>query len=328
MASRRNAVLTKALVDIAASPMKLPYIAALRPRQWTKNLVVFAAPLFAFSINLSATWASLLAFVLFCCASSSFYLLNDIADVESDRKHPVKCLRPIAAGLVSIPVAIGMALILISGALIVGWMRSPALGATITAYAILQIAYNLRLKRTVILDIGAIATGFVLRAYAGAAATNIVLSPWFLLCTAMLALFLGVEKRKAELRLASLNGGKTRAVLKRYSLPLLHRMENVVTTGTVVTYALWSSGPVVHGATTPWMLLTLPFVLYGVFRYQLLGDPEEISRRSDNLGLEKGGKSERPEEVLLTDLPILLTVVGWIITCFGILLFQNLGIIK
>lgn len=327
MASRRTTLLTKTLVDIAASPMKLPYIAALRPRQWTKNLVVFAAPLFAFNISLSTLSSSLLALILFCCASSSFYLFNDIADVESDRKHPVKCKRPIAAGLVSVPVALAMALILLGGALLVSWMRSPRLGATIAAYAVLQAAYNLKLKRTVILDIGAIATGFVLRAYAGAAATGIVLSPWFLLCTAMLALFLGVEKRKAELRLVSVNGGKTRAVLKRYSLPLLHRMENVVTTGTVVTYALWSSGPMVHGATTSWMLLTLPFVLYGVFRYQLLSDPEEISRRSD-IGLELGGKSERPEEVLLTDLPILLTVLGWIITCSAILLLRHQGIIK
>lgn len=327
MASRRTALLTKTLVDIAASPIKLPYVAALRPRQWTKNLVVFAAPLFAFNINLPTLCASLLALVLFCCASSSFYLFNDIVDVESDRKHPVKCKRPIAAGLVSIPIAFGMALILIGGAITVGWMRSPALGATITGYAILQTAYNLRLKRMVILDIGAIATGFVLRAYAGAAATNIILSPWFLLCTAMLALFLGVEKRKAELRLLSINGGKTRAVLKRYSLPLLHRMENVVTTGTVVTYALWCSGPVLRGASTSWMLLTLPFVLYGVFRYQLLSDPDEIARKTD-IGVELGGKSERPEEVLLTDLPILITVLGWILTCFGILLLQHQGIIK
>jgi len=317
----------KLTTGIADRSTKLPYLKALRPRQWTKNLVVFAAPLFDFNINLPTLLGTLLSFILFCCASSSFYLLNDIADVESDRKHPVKCKRPIAAGLVSIPVAFGMALILLIGALIIGWMRSPALGATISGYAVLQVAYNLRLKRMVILDIGAIATGFVLRAYAGAAATGITLSPWFLLCTAMLALFLGVEKRKAELRLVSLNGGKTRAVLKRYSLSLLNRMENVVTTGAVVSYALWSSGPIVHGASTAWMLLTLPFVLYGIFRYQLLSDPEEIARRND-IGLETGGKSERPEEVLLTDLAILITVLGWILTCFAILLLQHQGVIK
>ena len=310
-----------------ASATKLPQLTALRPRQWTKNLVVFAAPLFAFSISVQSILGSLLAFSLFCCASSGFYLLNDIADVESDRQHPVKCQRPIAAGKVSIPVAWGMALVLLGTALIVSWRLAPSLGATVLGYALLQLAYNLRLKHTVILDILAIATGFVLRAYSGAAATGIVLSSWFLLCTAMLALFLGVEKRKAELRLIAIRGGKTRAVLKRYSLPLLTRMENIVTTGAVMTYATWSSGPQVGGATTPWMLLTLPFVLYGIFRYQLLSDPEEIVRRSDTR-LEQGGSSERPEEVLLTDLPIFITVLGWIITSFLILLLKKQGIIQ
>jgi 4-hydroxybenzoate polyprenyltransferase len=178
----------------------------------------------------------------------------------------------------------------------------------------------------VILDVVAIATGFVLRAFGGAAATNIVLSAWFLLCTAMLALFLGIEKRKAELRLAQIQGTKLRAVLRRYSLPLLARMESVVTTGTVLTYALWSAGPTLQGASTSWMLLTLPFVLYGIFRYQLLSDPQEIAHEEDD-HLEKGGRTERPEEVLLKDKGILFTVIGWICTCFVILWLKNLGII-
>ncbi len=289
--------------------------------------MVFAAPLFSFNLNSQSLLGALLALALFSSASSAFYLINDIVDVKADRQHPVKCNRPIAAGLVSIPAAWIMAATLLGGALTIGYLKSPQLGVTIAAYAILQVAYNLKLKRVVILDIGAIATGFVLRAYAGAAATNITLSPWFLLCTAMLALFLAVEKRKAELRLLTLRGGSTRAVLKRYSLPLLHRMENVVTTGTVVTYALWSSDPAVRGASTPWMLLTLPFVLYGIFRYQLISDPQEIEgdRRT---GIEQGGRSERPDEVLLRDLPILLTVVGWIVTCLGILLLKQQGWIE
>lgn len=310
--------------------IQLPYIKALRPRQWTKNLIIFAAPLFAFSINWHSFSGSLLAFILFCCASSSFYLINDIADVEADRRHPVKCHRPIASGAVSVPTAIAIAVLLLGTALSVGWWRSRDLGLTILAYALLQVAYNLRLKRTVILDIIAIATGFVLRAYAGAAATDIVLSPWFLLCTAMLALFLGIEKRKAELRLFTLispHSGKMRAVLKRYSLPLLHRMESVVTTGAVIAYALWSAGPVLKGASTPWMFVTLPLVIYGIFRYQLISDPEEIARRSEG-DREKGGRSERPEEVLLTDKPILLTVIVWIVTVFAILFLKSRGIIR
>ncbi|MFN6487600.1 MULTISPECIES: decaprenyl-phosphate phosphoribosyltransferase [unclassified Nostoc] len=328
MAYRRTSVVEKSLTAIATNSKKSGYyLAAMRPRQWTKNLVVFAAPLFAFSINLQSLLGSIFAFVLFCCASSGFYLINDIVDVESDRQHPVKCKRPIAAGLVSIRVATGMALVLLGSALIFGWLRSPQLGAAITGYALLQVAYNLRIKRMVILDVGAIATGFVLRAYAGAAATNIVLSSWFLICTAMLALFLGIEKRKAELRLSKIKGSKPRSVLKYYSLPLLGRMENVVTTCTVVTYALWSAGPYLHGAPTSWMLLTLPFVLYGIFRYQLLSDPEEIASYSDEM-IEQGGRSERPEEVLLKDLPILLTVVGWVLTCFVILLLKHQGLIE
>ena len=317
------------LVKTAISLTKFPYfaaVAALRPRQWTKNLVVFAAPLFAFSIHWQSFLGSLLAFILFCCASSGFYLINDIADVESDRRHPVKCKRPIAAGLVSIPAALGMAVVLLSSALLVGWLRSPALGATLLGYAILQVAYNLKLKHTLILDIVVIATGFILRAYAGFATTGVPLSQWFLLGIAMLALFLAVEKRKAELQLLAVRGGTTRVVLKRYSLPLLTRMEGVVTTGAVMSYAIWSSGPQVKGATTPWMMLTLPFVLYGIFRYQLLSDSSERMHESDAV-LYQGGNTEQPEEILLTDWPILLTVVGWILTVSVILWLKHQGII-
>jgi decaprenyl-phosphate phosphoribosyltransferase len=301
------------------------YLRALRPRQWTKNLIVFAAPWFAFDMTISSLLGSLLAFVLFCFASSSFYLINDIIDVESDRLHPVKCRRPIAAGLVSIPQAIAMAVILLGTALIVGWWNTPGLGAAILGYALLQVAYNLQLKHKVIVDVVAIAAGFILRALGGSAATGIVISQWFILCTAMLALFLGIEKRKAELRLSEIKGSKSRKVLYRYSLALLNRMESVVTNGTIITYALWSSGPALHGASTPWMMLTLPFVLYGIFRYQLLSDPQEIKRR--NPGLEQGGKTERPEEMLLGDRPLLITVLGWIGVTFAILLLDNLRLI-
>jgi 4-hydroxybenzoate polyprenyltransferase len=282
--------------------------------------------LFAFSINGQSILGSLLAFILFCCASSGFYLINDIADVESDRRHPVKCDRPIAAGLVSIPIATSMAVALLAGALIVGWLQAPALGFTLVGYVLLQIAYNLKLKRLPILDIMAIATGFILRAYAGFAATGVALSLWFFLCTAMLALFLAVEKRKAELRLLIRDGGKTRAVLKHYSLPFLMRLESTVTAGAVMSYAIWSSGPQVKGASTPWMMLTLPFVLYGLFRYQLLSDPKQSARRTDT-GQKPKERTERPEEILLTDLPMLLTVVGWVLTIFVILWLKHQGII-
>jgi decaprenyl-phosphate phosphoribosyltransferase len=301
------------------------YFRALRPRQWTKNLVVFAAPLFAFSISLPTILSALLACVLFCAISSSFYLWNDIADVEADRQHPVKCQRPIASGLVKIPVAIGLAIMLLLGALLIAASQSFGLVFVLSGYAILQLAYNWRLKQTVILDIFAIAAGFVFRAYAGAVATQVSLSPWFVLCTAMLALFLAIEKRKAELRWAQIRNAQPRKVLKRYSSALLHRMENIATTGAVVTYALWSAGPKLQGASTSWMLITVPFVLHGIFRYQLISDPQEIANQSASA--EPAGRSERPEDVLLHDRPILFTVVGWIVSCFLVLWCKHQGII-
>jgi decaprenyl-phosphate phosphoribosyltransferase len=303
-----------------------PYLLALRPKQWTKNVIVFSAPLFSFQLDTNTLLQAALAFTLFCGISSSFYLLNDAADVNSDRQHPTKCKRPIAAGLVSIPEALCMAAFLLFGTISVAWHHAPLFGATLVAYALLQVAYNLKLKHTVILDVVAIAAGFVLRALAGAASTNISVSVWFLLCTAMLALFLGIEKRKAELRVIKLKGGKTRKVLYRYSLPLLTRMESTVTTAAVMCYALWSAGPIMQGAPTAWMIVTVPFVMYGIFRYQLLSDPEEILRRSDST--DHGGKSERPEEVLLTDKPIALTVLGWIATVFTILYLHKNGILS
>ena len=314
-------------VNTKASPSKFPYLTALRPHQWTKNLIVFAAPLFAFSLNWRSLSGSLLAFVLFCAASSSFYLLNDIADVQSDRQHPIKCQRPIASGQVNILVALIMALVLLVSSVVIGWWQSPSLGIILVSYSLLQISYNLKLKRVPILDILAIATGFILRAYAGAAATGIVLSVWFIFCTAMLALFLAVEKRKAELRLIQLRGGKTRAVLKSYSLALLTRMESMVTTGAFMGYALWSSGPVVNGASTSWMMLTFPFVLYGIFRYQMLSESQE-KRHEDNGSLTREERTERPEEVLLTDIPILLTVIAWVITILVILGLKHQGVIE
>jgi decaprenyl-phosphate phosphoribosyltransferase len=322
-----NAALNSSAAFSADERTVNPYWVALRPHQWTKNLVVFAASLFSFRLTWQVLSGSLLAFILFCIVSSSFYLINDIVDVEADRRHPTKCKRPIAAGLVSIPAAMVMAASLLLIGLLVAWATDIGLGIAISGYAVLQVGYNFRLKRMVILDVIAIAVGFVLRAYGGATAADIVLSSWFLLCTAMLAMFLGVEKRKAELRLAKVQGGTTRAVLQLYSLPLLSRMESIVTSGAIITYAIWSSGPQVNGASTPWMMLTLPFVLYGIFRYQFLSDVKGASRRK-RLEREDSKSTERPEEILLTDRAILLTVILWIIVVLVILLSKHQGLIQ
>ena len=295
------------------------HLEAMRPRQWTKNLIIFAAPLFAFSLSLKSLQDSVVAFFLFCFISSSFYLLNDVLDYESDRTHPTKRNRPIASGRVSVHTAIVMAITLLSISLITAWTKNMALGMIMTLYAIVQVAYNLKLKHIVILDVCTIAFGFVLRAYAGAAANQIWLSSWFVICTAMLALFLAIEKRKAELRMSQISGKKTRKVLQDYSTGLLNRMEGVVSTATLIFYTLWSSGPQMQGASTSAMLVTLPFVIYGLFRYQMISEPKENSDSKSPLT----DASERPNEVLLRDPSILLTVLLWALTCFTILYLKS-----
>lgn len=306
----------------------LPALHALRPRQWTKNLIVFAAPLFGFSLDAPVLGRAFAAFALFCALSSGFYLLNDILDRETDRRHPVKRHRPIAAGTVPVPVAWSLAASLVLGSLALGFAMSAGVGALLSLYALLQVAYNAKLKHVVLVDIIVISTGFVVRAVTGAVATGIELSVWFLVCTEMLALFLAIEKRKAELR----RGGETRGVLRVYSPALLLRMENVATTGTLMSYALWCAGLGLEGATTPWMALTLPLVIYGVFRYQLLGDPgtvpdalDPIRGRRPHAGADE---TERPEEILLTDRPLLIAIVCWAAMAFAVLWLESRGLIR
>jgi decaprenyl-phosphate phosphoribosyltransferase len=296
--------------------MNIPaLLKACRPRQWTKNLLVYAAPLFAFRLD-SAPWLNAtVGLVAFCLVSSAIYLLNDCLDVAADRAHPSKCRRPIAAGLVSVPLAVATSAGLALASLALAASISPPLAGVVLLYALIQVAYCLRLKRQPLLDLFCIASGFLLRAIAGAVAASIPPSPWFLLTVGLLALFLSIEKRKAELRVSQDRGVLTRKVLERYSLPLLHRLESLVATSAFVSYSLWAAGPSLSGAPTSWMLLTVPFVLVGIFRYQLLSDPEEAERRR---ALTPDRTSEQPEEILLGDRGIQLTLLGWLITSVAI----------
>lgn len=284
---------------------------ACRPRQWTKNLLVFAAPLFAFRFDADVWLPAGLALVAFCLISSSIYLLNDCLDVAADRVHPSKRHRPIAAGLVSLSAALITAAVLAAVSLsLTAWIK-PELAAVVLLYALIQVGYCLQLKRMPLLDLFCIASGFLLRAIAGAVAAMLPPSPWFLLTVGLLALFLAIEKRKAELRVAQDRGVISRKVLERYSLPLLLRLESTVATSAFISYALWAAGPALRGAPTIWMLLTVPFVLVGIFRYQLLSDPEEADRRRS---VDPECTSEKPEEILLGDRGIKLTLVGWLVT--------------
>jgi 4-hydroxybenzoate polyprenyltransferase len=274
-------------------------VAACRPRQWTKNLLVFAAPLFAFRFEAAVWLPACGALLAFCLISSAIYLLNDCLDVAADRAHPSKRYRPIAAGLVSVPAALVTAVVL----------TAPALAGVVLLYGLIQVGYCLQLKRMPLLDLFCIAAGFLLRAVSGAAAASLPTSPWFLLTVGLLALFLAIEKRKAELRVAQDRGVITRKVLERYSLPLLLRLESTVATSAFMSYSLWAAGPALRGAPTSWMLLSVPFVLVGIFRYQLLSDPEEADRRRERAPEQS---SEKPEEILLGDRGIQFTLAGWL----------------
>ena len=245
-------------------------ISACRIRQWSKNLLVFGAPLFSFRFGDLSIWKlSIAAFLSFCLISSAIYILNDIIDIESDRKHPRKRNRPIAAGSLTIKRATFIAILLAMSSFLLAKQINISLIVIIVLYVLIQLAYSLRLKKEPLLDIFCIATGFLLRASAGGMSAELYISPWFLLTVWLLSLFLAIEKRKAELRVVEEQGVITRKVLTRYSFPLLLRLESLVSTSAFMSYALWSAGPALNGASTSWMLLTVPFVLAGIFRYQL-----------------------------------------------------------
>ena len=286
---------------------------ALRPRQWTKNIIVLAPAFFHFNLRLDVILPSVAFMALFCIVSSAFYLLNDLADREKDRLHPKKHRRPIASGRVTPINAVATAVVLLCLGLGAAFEVSFLAALLLLVYCLLQVLYNLWGKHVVLLDLLFIAVGFVVRAGAGATASHIPLSPWFLLCVGLLAVFLGIEKRKAEIEHLAGPVGSTRLVLQDYSPRLLDRMEQVVVSGGVVTYALWSAGPQLNGAPTALMMLTLPAVLYGVFRYQWLS--------------EQGHDTERPEEILLADKPLIWTGVCWLLVTALVLAGHAAGIL-
>lgn len=285
-------------------------IQTMRPRQWTKNLLVFLTPLFAFSFDSEVWFFSAVAFAVFCIASSSIYLINDVIDAESDRRHPTKKVRPIASGRLKKKDAINVAMVLILLAFLITGLVGWQLFAIIFLYLAIQVGYCLRFKAIPLLDIFFISSGFLLRAVAGGVVTETYPSSWFLLTVGLLALFLAVEKRKAELIKVEENKEKiTRKVLERYSMPLLLRLESLVSTSAFLTYSLWSSGPGLGGAKSSLMLLTIPLVLIGIFRYQLLSDPKESFRR---LQYSLNSSTEKPEEIFLNDIGIRMIVVCWL----------------
>ena len=281
---------------------------ASRPNQWTKNLLVFLAPLFAFSYETQTLLASIKAFIAFCLISSSIYLINDSIDKNKDKEHPTKKFRAIASGLVSIKSAFLLSLVYLSLSLFIGFSINIFFGFILVLYFLVQILYCFKLKHIPIIEFFCIASGFILRSIAGGVAANIFISSWFLLSVGMLSLFLAVEKRKAEI--VNLQNSKlnTRKVLKSYSLTLINKFEAVLTSSTIMTYSLWAYGPSIGGSKSPLMIITIPLVMLGIFRYQMLSDIKQnrIFKKS-NINLET------PEKIIFTDKPIQIIVLSWLL---------------
>ena len=300
-----------------ASRRSLPaaLLAAIRPRQCiTKNLLVFTSLIFASRPQAGYAAISLLdlvpileataAYLLFSATSASVYLLNDLKDVEQDRLHPRKRFRPIAAGELPVSLAWLACAALIILALVGAALMSPLLAVVVGAYFAVQVGYSFGLKHQVILDVFIISSGFVLRAVAGAVAIGVPISPWFYALLGLGALFLGFGKRRAEIMLLTEAAGQHRRVLEEYSATLLEELIAIVIASIVMAYALYTFSaenlPDNHA-----MMLTIPFVLYGLFRYLYL-----VYRKNE------GGS---PEQVLLADRPLLATIVLWLFSCVFIL---------
>ena len=280
-------------------PMILSLVLSLRPSQWTKNLIIFGAlGLSQRLLDVDAVLVSCAAFAIFCVLSGVVYLLNDIADREADRQHPLKRFRPIASGALPVPVAIGWAIGLGLGGLGAAFWLRPLFGVVATSYVLLLALYSWQLKHIVILDVLTIAIGFVMRAAAGAVAIAVPISHWLYVLTILLALFLALSKRRHELVLLANGATSHRRILAEYSPYLLDQMIAVVSASTIVAYAFYTVSPeTVQKFGTDRLMLTLPFPLYGIFRYLYL------------VHLKEGGGS--PADMLLTDKPLLLCVALW-----------------
>lgn len=284
---------------------------ALRPKQWTKNFLVFSAPFFSYGDDILVWLSALATFISFCFISSSVYLINDVLDIEADRNHHKKCKRAIASGLVSIREAIILSIFLTLSGFLVALMLDIRVLIVITLYLLIQYSYCLHLKKLPLVDIFCISAGFLLRAISGGLAGGLVISPWFLISVTLIALFLAIEKRKAELIWSNKTGKFNRRVLRFYSIGLLLKFENIVTSSSFIFYTLWASGPILNGAPTEWMLLTVPFVLLGIFRYQQISEPIKNNTQQSFII-----RTENPEEILLKDKFIKIIIILWIFTTF------------
>lgn len=280
--------------------MLLALIKNMRPKQWAKNLLLFAGLVFDRQLTyLPALERTIIGFLLFCLLSSSIYLINDISDLESDRKHPKKKFRPLASGALSVPAAIAAIVIFLAVAIGLGFWLSPLFGIGCLIYLALNLSYSFWLKHIPVLDVLILASFYVLRVWAGVSLITVQrFSPWIYVFTTFLALFLGIGKRRAEI-LNNQNGHQTRRVLKGYTVEYLEQLLLIDLGLAIATYSLYTflapNLPENHA-----MMLTIPFVIYGFFRYLYL--------------VQVKNSGEAPEEILFNDRPLQLCLVAWVAT--------------
>lgn len=283
-------------------------VKALRVYQWPKNLFVLAALLFAQQLGYpKQVLRGVVALVVFCAASSVMYLFNDLIDIEKDRAHPEKCKRPLASGAMKKRTAIVLMSLLLSGVVAVAAFLDPGFLAIVLLYIVLTVLYTLVLKNIIIVDVLVVAAGFVIRAMAGAIVLHVTFTNWLVVCTLFLALFLALNKRRHEVALfQGGDAGAHRAVLRHYTIPYLDHLIVIVTAGTLITYTIYTCSPeVVARFGTDKLYLTLPFVIYGLFRYFFL------------VNFDDGGGD--PTRTLARDWPLALTILLYGLTCVVIL---------
>lgn len=277
----------------------------LRVKQWTKNLLLFAGILFTGNIfNFPVLKKSFLAFFLFSILSSGVYIFNDILDLKEDKLHPLKSKRPIASGEISIFFALVLSLLLITSSLIFSFFLHHNFFLVSISYLLLNIIYTIFLKHQIILDVFSISTGFILRAVAGAVVIDVKISPWLLICTGLLSLFIASGKRRQELLSLGENASYHRPILKFYSEKFLDKMISVATSSTIIAYSFYTFTSET-ALKTHNLMLTIPFALYGILRYLYLIYKEE--------------KVDEPENIIFSDIPLLLSIFFWGISCIIIL---------
>ena len=278
-----------------------------RVNHWIKNLIVFAALIFAKKYGEpTEIWLAIEAFAGFCLASSAIYFINDIADRKQDQLHPIKKFRPIASGTLSLGAAWASSIILLAGSILVSLHLGKAFLIYLLLYLVINFGYNLGLKNVVIIDVMVVAAGFVIRAAAGAVAISVPISSWLLVCTVLLALFLGFGKRRHELITLGSEAVSHRQSLAHYSPAFIDQMISVVTASTAIAYTFYTLSPEIQEKFgTSNLVLTVPFVLYGIFRYLYLVHQKD-----------EGGN---PTKLLVTDLPMLICIASWIIAVIVII---------